>query len=143
MKKEIPKIGTRVVYEKPNTSSRNGWRGTMVRAKGSTSKIAVRWDNLDELTYYLPDAFHAIAGFADAHHGYIYACEHDTERGELFIVAGEDGGQPIRVFGTEGARECAKNEAKKSKSGQAYVIFSAAEKFQRTTPPIEHTILEK
>lgn len=132
--------GTRVKYCKEG--SRNGWTGTVVRAQERHySSFDVQWDQappLKDTTQYSGSALRTVAN----PDGYIVPIG-EAERGDqrVFLVAGENGGQPSRQTGLENARARARKRAQESKSGQAYVVFKAAETFQREEPPVKHTVL--
>lgn len=147
-----PRIGQRVLYQKSSAhrnNNRNGWTGTITGVTHDR-RFTVRWDPVpDDTTEYQPRAYHptTYAQALVAHHyeyiqGYIFPqSESSDEKPEIFIIAGEHGGEPVRVIGLEAARKAASDRAAKSKSGQKYLVMRAFESFVRQSPPIKHELL--
>jgi hypothetical protein len=151
---QLPKIGQRVTYQKMgNGAGRNGWTGTVINVYPSERRFEVSWDDAGgEVTSYQASAFtnQLINELPEPdrfdrydHTGYIYLLDGRVAPGTLYIVAGENGGQPRRVQGTrEQAEEVAHRLAANSKSGQAYAVYRAVSRFQRQTPPVQRIDLE-
>ena len=131
--------GERVIYNNPSCPNRVGWTGTVTHAveRGAgRSYILVKWDQSPEET----TRYTASALVGDAAYLILNGSEEKSDT-ELYLVAGERGGSPRRVYGYDAAVEYAERAAGNSKSGQAYLIFKPQERAERTHPPVTRTKL--
>ena len=142
----LPHVGRRVRYLKPGNHGRNGWVGTLIGVEPGERGL-IQWDQLPmgDATSYCNDAFafpNELQFSEDAPTGYIHFTDTVERTLNLYLVAGSNGGPVHRVYGYDHAVELATQKAQKSKSGQAYLLFTATESFQRAQPPIERITLQ-